>query len=146
MAAKRGKTEPERLSAEQAKAFVAALPEPTEREKQRISAARERVRSKPPRLSMKVMSREGLQHNVCPPHNDIVGQGFHARDAFGTSSHDFSDAMIGQLASIVGTDPRTLSERDTNAALAAVDGIGPQDEAEAMLAVQMDREHGSPGQ
>jgi hypothetical protein len=42
---------------------------------------------------------------------------------------------------VVGADRATLSEFATNAALAPVDGIQPQNEAEAMLATQMAATH-----
>ncbi len=57
-------------------------------------------------------------------------------DAFGTKSGDFSAFALKALAGLQGK-PGQLTEEDLNAALAVVAAIEPQNEAEALLAVQM---------
>jgi hypothetical protein len=106
-----------------------------------MAAAKQRVEAKPPRLALKVLSSESGQTQICAPDTDDHGFADHVKDAFGTSSNALADSLIGQLGAVVGTTHRVLSEPDVNAALAAVDGIGPQNEAEAMLAVQMVATH-----
>jgi hypothetical protein len=58
-------------------------------------------------------------------------------DAFGTESPAFTKRAMGRLGAVMrpkGSDP---TQTELNAALAAIDGIRPGDEIEAMLAVQM---------
>jgi hypothetical protein len=59
-------------------------------------------------------------------------------DAFGTRSHAFVDELLAALGlSVRSRGAECVTEKELNAALAALDGIRPRDESEAMLAVQM---------
>jgi hypothetical protein len=63
---------------------------------------------------------------------------------FGTDETAFAEHLLNQLVEaihIIDKDP-AVTERTVNAALAAVHGIGPRDEAEAMLVAQMVATHG----
>jgi hypothetical protein len=60
--------------------------------------------------------------------------------AHGTADADFFDGLLGQLAS-VGSPGKKPDERALNFMLAMVQGIGPEDEVEAMLAAQMAAVH-----
>lgn len=59
-------------------------------------------------------------------------------NAFGTASQEFSSQMLGRLAAIANERGQEFpTETALNAALAAVDSVRPENETEAMLAVQM---------
>ncbi len=60
-------------------------------------------------------------------------------NAFGTTNPDFADWLLHQLvnAGCQATPSTPLEERDLNGAAAAMAGIGPRNETEAMLAAQM---------
>jgi hypothetical protein len=115
--------------------------EPGPRTQARIAAAKRRTSARPIRPEVKVVSHEGQKAHIEPVHADSEGHGFHFLDAFGTSSQPFAEAMLGQLASVVRSKSDGVEEASLNAGLASVDGIAPQNEAEAMLAVQMAGTH-----
>ena len=73
-------------------------------------------------------------------HSDPMGSWAHLVDTFGTCSTEAADTFVSQLAKAV-TSEGEVSEAQLNGALATVHGIAPQDEAEAMLAVQMVATH-----
>jgi hypothetical protein len=60
-------------------------------------------------------------------------------NAMGTTSVDLADRLLNQILNATHLQPsgQPISEQNLNAAVAAVTGIAPRDEAEAMLAVQM---------
>jgi hypothetical protein len=60
-------------------------------------------------------------------------------NAMGTTSVDLADRLLNQILNATHLQPpgQPISEQNLNAAVAAVTGIGPRDEAEAMLAAQM---------
>jgi hypothetical protein len=60
-------------------------------------------------------------------------------NALGTASVDLADHLVNQILNVTHLQPsgQPISEQNLNAAVAAVTGIGPRDEAEAMLATQM---------
>ena len=111
---------------------------PDARQRKAIDKAVEFYRSKPEphRTRVEVTGRRKMK--VSPPHSDVGGYFCTLNKTFGTAPVDFSQGCQGWLANIVtrsGSEGPT--EPDLNAALAAVGGIEPRDEAEAMLAVQM---------
>ena len=57
----------------------------------------------------------------------------------GTTSSNFADQVVTELIHVASTSP--IEETPVNAALAAVNGIGPRGELEAMLASQMFAAH-----
>jgi hypothetical protein len=64
------------------------------------------------------------------------------QDALGTSDFGFADGLLGQLLNVTPYDREApVNATTANAALAAVAGIGPRDETEAMLAAQMVATH-----
>ena len=72
------------------------------------------------------------------PHNDRGGFEVQRRATFGTTSYDFSTHMTARLGMLVRTPGREMpTETELNTGIAAVAGIAPQNEMEAMLAVQM---------
>jgi hypothetical protein len=63
---------------------------------------------------------------------------------FGSDETAFAEHLLNQLVEaihIIDKDP-AVTERTVNAALAAIHGIAPRDETEAMLATQMVATHG----
>jgi hypothetical protein len=120
---------------------LATLPEPGERTKARIAEAEERRKRRSPRLSIAKVKGKGEILQIGAPHNDSSGWGDHMEDAFGTSSEAFSKMAVAQLAALLGGTTETLDPTQLNAMLAAVDGMQPANEAEAMLAIQMAGTH-----
>ena len=119
----------------------AEQPAPDADERERITKAVTRMGSRepPPRVSVK-RPQQGGPVSLAATHSDQVGHLAHLVDTFGTRSIDTTDMLLSQLASAVAVKGET-SEAQLNGALAAVHGIAPQDEAEAMLAVQMGATH-----
>lgn len=58
-------------------------------------------------------------------------------DAFGTTSPEFIDSMIGSLLTCLNAPHERAETRELNAALAVLDGAKPENEVEAMLLSQM---------
>lgn len=118
-------------------ATVAATLEPDEREKSAIEHATRRVAERSPAFSVKSRPK-GDVLQIAPSHADLEGFAMRRLDAFGTASEDFADQAIGRLGSIMRRRGESLPPQVAfNAALAAVDGMRPKDEVEAMLAIQM---------
>ena len=121
----------------------AERPAPSAAEQARISKAAKRISSRepPPRITSKT-ERQGnnVTMQVKPAHSDEAGASAHLMDTFGTRSTEAVDTLISQLANAVAPGGE-ISEAQLNGALATVHGIAPQDEAEAMLAVQMVATH-----
>ena len=121
----------------------ATRPAPSADEQARISKAAQRIsaREPPPRITSKSDRRgNNVTMRVEPAHSDQTGAWAHLIDTFGTCSTEAADTLISQLANAVAPGSE-ISEAQLNGALATVHGIAPQDEAEAMLAVQMVATH-----
>jgi hypothetical protein len=125
------------------KANVAApaeKPEPTDAERAEVRdyVARVKARGRRP-LRFTVERRPGKpvrldQINV---HPDVAA--FRMMNTLGTTSVDLADRLVSQILNATHLQPSSepISEHTLNAALGAVAGIAPRDEAEAMLAAQM---------
>lgn len=117
----------------------AAKQEPTEAEQAEIRALakRQKARRQAPRFA--VDRQEGSQLQMMPAgvHTDAADA--RLMTALGTTSADLAERLITQIVTTIHLRPSNepISAENLNAALAAVTGIGPQDEAEAMLAAQM---------
>jgi hypothetical protein len=61
--------------------------------------------------------------------------------AFGTVEPAFAELLLNQLIEAIRTSGEPITETTINGALAAVQGIGPRDETDAMLAAQMVATH-----
>jgi len=114
---------------------------PAEREAAAITKSRERNQARARRFQVKAeVSGDALQ--VSSPNSDYRGFRTRALDAFGTTSEAFASREISRVGSIVRQRDAELPTQDEmNAALAAIDGMRPTDEIEAMLAVQMVATH-----
>jgi hypothetical protein len=118
-----------------------ARPELGPRETAAIADAKMRVRARKNRLAVAAL-QNGETLILGPRHSDIDGYSARMMDAFGTNSNAFIDQAFGRLVAIMRRKGAThATETESNAALAAVDGMQPADEIEAMLAVQMVATH-----
>ena len=76
------------------------------------------------------------------PHSDTTGFVTQLYDCFGTGSAAFAEQAIARLVAIISAKgSASPTQTESNAVLAAIDGIRPTDEIEAMLAVQMVAAH-----
>jgi hypothetical protein len=114
-------------------------PEPTEAEQAEIRALakRKKTRRRAPRFTVHQPEGGPTQITLAGVHADAAAA--RVMNAFGITSNDLADRLTAQI--ITATHLQSMYEpvsADTlNAALAAVTGIAPRDEAEAMLAAQM---------
>jgi hypothetical protein len=113
--------------------------EPTEAEQAEIRALakRKKTRRRAPRFA--VHQQEGGPTQMAPAGVHADAAAARVMNAFGITSTDLAECLISQIVSAThlraSDDP--VAEGTLNAAVAAVTGIGPRDEAEAMLAAQM---------
>jgi hypothetical protein len=113
--------------------------EPTEAERAEIlaHAKRKKTRRQAPRFA--VCRQEDNQVQMMPTgvHADVAGVGL--MNAFGIINLDLAESLLQQIINATHVQPPgvPVAEANLNAAVAAVTGIAPQDEAEAMLAAQM---------
>ena len=76
--------------------------------------------------------------SIKPDFGGNAGFEFRRMDAFGTSSGDFAAQTMERLAGVARRQGQSFpTERELNTALAFVDGIRPENEVEATLAMQM---------
>jgi len=116
----------------------APKPEPTEVEQAEIRALakRKKARRRAPRFAVE---QEGAQVRIAPAGVHADAAAARVMNAFGTTSNELAECLMTQIVNATHLQPPgTLVSAETlNAALAAVTGIAPRDEAEAMLAAQM---------
>lgn len=118
------------------------LREPDAREKAAMDRALERYKSRAAPFEYAVHPQPNGKQKLARPHSDDAGHLLHSLDTLGTASADFKDNALVQLGAVVQdlTDEEAFAQQ-FNASLAAVSGIAPQNEVEAMLAVQMVATH-----
>jgi hypothetical protein len=113
--------------------------DPTDAERVEVGdyLKRARARRRAPRFT--VERRPGKPARLNQPHSHPGVAAARLMNAMGTTSADLADRLVGQILNATHLQPpgQPVSEQNLNAAVAAVTGIGPRDEAEAMLAVQM---------
>jgi hypothetical protein len=125
--------------AEKPASLPATESEPTEAEQVEIRALanRKKARRQAPRFAVQQQEDNQVQMAPAGVHADAAG----ARliNAFGITNPDLAECLTTQIvnATHVQQHGTPLSVDSLNAALAAVTGIAPRDEAEAMLAAQM---------
>jgi len=113
-------------------------PDPSPRMIARIAEAKLRnaARAERPALEYKLKDATTLETVVTPDVAETL------LDAFGTTSKDFVATELNRLSrSQHPGGQRHASQRDLNAALAAIDGTQPENEMAAMLASQMAATH-----
>jgi hypothetical protein len=125
--------------AEQPVSFPADKAEPTDAERAEVRdyLARAGARRRAPRFTVERRPGKPVQLDQTQVHPDVAA--VRMMNAMGTTSVDLADRLLNQILNATHLQPsgQPISERNLNAALAAVTGIGPRDEAEAMLAAQM---------
>jgi len=122
---------------------TSALPavpyEPTPREKAALDAVQDRKRACPPSPRLKV-TKEGKGSRIGFDHPHLPTGGILALHAVGTTSGDFLDGLVRQLAN--ATSQKGEPDEDSlNFMFSIVKSVQPKDEIEAMLAAQMAAVH-----
>jgi hypothetical protein len=125
------------------KANVAApaeKPEPTDAERGEVRDYMARVKARgrrPLRFTVEHRSGKPVRLDQINVHPDVAV--FRMMNALGTMSVDLADRLVSQIVNATHLQPSSepINENTLNAALGAVAGIAPRDEAEAMLAAQM---------
>ena len=110
---------------------------PSDAEKQEIVAATGRHRERPPRVAVNIRQPKNAPVEISPTHSDGPGWDARLKDALGTSSPAFVDTELRRLVNVFCDRAATIDEAAVNSALAIVEGLKPQNEIEAMLALQM---------
>jgi hypothetical protein len=91
-------------------------------------------RMAPPR----VRKPSRMNDQVCAPTADLDRHRAALRRVFGTLSEEFSQTMLGKLVASLRPNPHEhLDEASLNAAIALVASMQPQNELEALLAVEI---------
>jgi len=113
-------------------------PEPDRRQEAAIKRAAERYQKRPEPLAYGSQAGMTNKMNGKGKHNDDAGHILQVIDAFGTASPEFAQHNAGWVAALVRRRGAKIpDETELNAGLAAISGIAPENEIEAMLAVQM---------
>src|SRR4051794_4834223 len=121
-------------------AAPAEKPEPTDAERAEVRDYMARVKARgrrPLRFTMERRPGKPVRLNQTHVHPDVAL--FRMMNTLGTTSVDLADRLVSQILNATHPQPSSepISESTLNAALGAVAGIAPRDEAEAMLAAQM---------
>jgi hypothetical protein len=114
--------------------------QPTGAEAARMADAADRVAKRGPRIQLNVSSEDGVCQ-IGNKHADGSGWQAHLTDAFGTTSQEFAYLSLMQMINAVASREDLVSPNIVNAVVAAVDGVRPNTEIEAMLACQMTVTH-----
>lgn len=116
---------------------TAERPEPSKQEREACAAALERTLARKPPVEVAWDKTEGL--SVASLHSDANGHAIRLHDVLGTRSHGSLSASLGMLdhISLKRGEDRGADATNLNAALALVESIGPKDELETALAIQM---------
>jgi hypothetical protein len=112
--------------------------EPTERELATGREAGERLRAR--RKRVQVVGDPANPEQAGAPHNDESLFADALLDTFGTTSSDFISPLVRQLFEAMHRKGGNIIA-ELNAGLAIVAGVQPENETEAMLAVQMAATH-----
>lgn len=115
-----------------------ALPAPvaaSDKERAAIQSLKARRMASAP-VAQLTVSRKGGANNITVDHADPAIGCAVLMNALGVRDCVVSETLLSQMANLAGKG-QTLTSADLNAVAALVQGIGPKDEIEAMLAVQM---------
>jgi hypothetical protein len=118
----------------------AETPQPTDAERAEVRDYIARVKARgrrPLRFTVERRPGQPVRLNQTDVHPDVAV--FRMMNTLGTTSADLADRLVSQILNATHLQPSNapVSENTLNAALGAVAGIAPRDEAEAMLAAQM---------
>lgn len=125
--------------AEKSASLPAAEPEPTEAEQAEVRAFAKRKKARRRAPHFAVDRQDGGQIRVMPTGVHADAAGARLMNALGVTDLDLAGRLVMQImnATHLQSTNESVSTENLNAALAAVAGIAPRDEAEAMLAAQM---------
>jgi hypothetical protein len=116
---------------------AAPLHPPEQRERAAIEDARRRLSSRRPRFAARLaIDKKGAIAEIGPDHSDVEGWLARLDDLFGSNGRSFSLSQLSHILS-VAQSANGYDKTKVNALLAAIEGAGPVDELQAMLAVQM---------
>ena len=115
--------------------------EPSARTVAAIDRAKARVLARRKGIAVKLGIGTGGTVNISAPHTDETGQAYQMLDTFGTASNDFAAVAFSQMLEAIRDRDTSPTEVGMNAALAIVGGAEPNNEIEALLAVQMAATH-----
>ena len=91
-----------------------------------------------PKPPPRVRKPSRTHDQVFAPTSDLEGHRAAFRRVFGTLSEEFSQTMLGKLVAALRPNPHEgLDEETLNAAIALIASMNPQDELQAMLAVEI---------
>jgi hypothetical protein len=121
-------------------AAPAEKPEPTDAERAEVRDYMARVKARgrrPLRFTVERRPGKPVRLDQINVHPDVAA--FRMMNTLGTTSVDLADRLVSQILNVTHLQPSSepISENTLNAALGAVAGIVPRDEAEAMLVAQM---------
>lgn len=103
-----------------------------------ISGARTRISARHPRLTTRLETdKDGSVVEIGPLHGDRDGWLARLDDLFGSRGRQFPLAQLNHILKFARGSDGKYDEAKANALLAAVDGVRPANEVEAMLALQM---------
>lgn len=114
--------------------------EPTEHEQAAVETYRERNRSRATRIDVKVVEVSKGALSLAPDHPDRKIGAVQLCNSIGSGSNAFTQSLVESLAQATAKGG-AVQEAPLNNALAIVQALQPQDEAEAMLAAQMAMVH-----
>jgi proteasome lid subunit RPN8/RPN11 len=118
------------------------MPVPSDAERIAIESATHRLRGRSPRLSIAIeQDAEGALCEIGPNHNDRAGWLARLEDAFGTRGTAFALSQLNQLIRACQGSDQQIDRTKLNGMLAVVEGAKPENEIQAMLAIQMAMVH-----
>lgn len=118
------------------------LPDPNDRTKERAAEAVKRNAKRPVRPQVSAETKDGKVRSIGPSHSDGRAWQETMLDAFGTTSFDFITKELLRLDTAHRNSGEAYADaQDLNAAVAAIAGMRPENEMEAMLAAQMAATH-----
>lgn len=111
---------------------------PSDREQRAIKRAAQRYRDRAEPFAYGSQAGRTDKLDWRGKHDDDAGHLLKMIDTFGTASPEFAQHGIGRVAAVMRSRGEKLpTDTALNAGLAAISGIAPQNETEAMLATQM---------
>jgi hypothetical protein len=113
--------------------------QPTPQEEAAIQSVSARRDARPPAPKLKAEKKDGPV-SIAVDHPDPKTGWSAMMNAFGSCDRHFAEGLVMQLAN-AGTQGKIFDGKGPNFMLAVIQGIGPKDEVEAMLAAQMAAVH-----
>jgi hypothetical protein len=108
-----------------------------------VTRQRQRRDRQSPAPTVTVQHKPPRPVKIDADHSDKSLWSHKLKASMGTTEWSFANKILRELinSACAGSNSKPLAEEDVNAAVAAMHGIAPRDEAEAMLAAQMIATH-----